>query len=602
MAKQTEPTPVTAAVPAAAPEGYTVLARRYRPQHFAELIGQEHVARALENALKSNRVAHAYLFTGARGVGKTSTARILAKALNCERGPTLNPCDECAICRSITTGEDVDVLEIDGASNNGVEKVREIRNNVQYRPSRARYKIYIIDEVHMLTPAAFNALLKTLEEPPPHVKFIFATTEVQKIPITILSRCQRFDFAGIAVPQIVERLRDIVAREGMKAEDEALEMVARRAGGSMRDAQSLLDQLLAFGSDRLTADQVHALLGTAGDDRVVELASAVLEHDAKRALDLLAELAGRSLQLGELLDQMMAYWRDLMVVRCAGDKAPDLSVTARHRPTLLKQASAGNLDTVLAGLDILGTTRARLKGSNHGRLLVEMALVRLARLEDLTPLSQLAQWVGQGRVDAAAAPASRPVAPPEGLKKKLTTSAENGVAAAAQVLTAETLPHIWPQILGAVGLMLANSLEKAQLPAISGPNTLVIRFPVAYNVEREYCQEPARVQRVEQTLQKITGRPWTVRVESGPQTGNETPVLPAVAPSREAENSLARARRQREEVENEPLIKRAIEILGAEVKRVDEGFNTTAPTAAPGQESVPERPDRNGAEPEAEEP
>src|SRR5438270_7295020 len=229
-------------------EGYTVLARRYRPQQFADLVGQEPVAQALTNALKSNRVAHAYLFTGARGVGKTSTARILAKALNCVRGPTATPCDACEICQSIAAGEDVDVLEIDGASNRGIDEVREIRQNVQYRPSRSRYKIYIIDEVHMLTPQAFNALLKTLEEPPPHVKFIFATTEVQKIPITILSRCQRFDFAGIGTAPIKERLRAIVENEGMRADDEALDMIARRAGGSMRDAQSLLDQLLAFGS------------------------------------------------------------------------------------------------------------------------------------------------------------------------------------------------------------------------------------------------------------------------------------------------------------------------------------------------------------------
>src|SRR3974390_2710475 len=217
---------------------YTVLARRYRPQQFAGLVGQEPVAQALMNALQSNRVAHAYLFTGARGVGKTSTARILAKALNCVQGPTGTPCDECDLCKAIASGEDIDVLEIDGASNRGIDEVREIRQNVQFRPSRARYKIYIIDEVHMLTGPAFNALLKTLEEPPPHVKFIFATTDVQKIPITILSRCQRFDFAGITSAKIAACLKRVVAAEGMQADDDALMIVARRAGGSMRDAQS----------------------------------------------------------------------------------------------------------------------------------------------------------------------------------------------------------------------------------------------------------------------------------------------------------------------------------------------------------------------------
>src|SRR5947208_11839019 len=217
---------------------YTVVARRYRPRQFADLIGQEPVAQALRNALTSDRVAHAYLCTGARGVGKTSTARILAKALNCVHGPTTTPCGECEMCRAIASGDDVDVLEIDGASNRGIDEVREIRQNVQFRPSRARYKVYIIDEVHMLTAPAFNALLKTLEEPPPHVKFIFATTEASKIPITILSRCQRFDFAGIHLPSIVERLKQIVAAEGVSAEPKALALLARRANGSMRDSQS----------------------------------------------------------------------------------------------------------------------------------------------------------------------------------------------------------------------------------------------------------------------------------------------------------------------------------------------------------------------------
>ncbi|HKB42306.1 MAG TPA: DNA polymerase III subunit gamma/tau, partial [Gemmataceae bacterium] len=579
MAKQKAPPTVPDEPPAS--QGYTVLARRYRPQHFAELVGQEHVARALENALKSNRVAHAYLFTGARGVGKTSTARILAKALNCERGPTTQPCDECAICKSIATGEDVDVLEIDGASNNGVERVREIRANVQYRPSRARYKIYIIDEVHMLSVAAFNALLKTLEEPPPHVKFIFATTEVQKIPITILSRCQRFDFAGIGTAPIKDRLREIVQNEGMQADDEALDMIARRAGGSMRDAQSLLDQLLAFGSDRVTADQVHALLGTAGDDRVVELATAVLERDVKRGLDLLDTLTGRSLQLGELLDQLMTYWRDLMVVRCAGAEAPDLSVPSRHRETMVKQANALSLETILAGLDILNGARARLRNSNHGRLLVEMALVRLARLEDLVPVSQLVQSLSQAgslRRDepAGSLSSARTVAPPEGLKKKLTALAENGTHTAPLALTAETLPEVWQRVLISVGPLFASQLNKSNFHAIFGPNTLVIRFPAGYDKEREHCQAPDRVRKVEETLQKVTGRAWTLRVEAGGAPANGASAEASGQPPRETENSLTRARRQREEAENEPLIRRAIEVLGAQLVRVDEGFNTAA--------------------------
>ena len=581
--------------PEAAPQGYTVLARRYRPQTFEEVVGQEPVARALANAIKANRVAHAYLFTGARGVGKTSTARILAKSLNCEHGPTPTPCGTCAICQSIAAGDDVDVLEIDGASNRRIDEVRDIRANVQYRPSRARYKIYIIDEVHMLTKEAFNALLKTLEEPPPHVKFIFATTEVEKVPITILSRCQRFDFAGISLPRIVERLRSIVEREGLKADEVALELVARRAGGSMRDAQSLLDQLLAFGGERLTADAVHHLLGTAGDDRVAGLAAAVLEKGPKQALELLDEACLGGLQLGELVDQLIGYWRDLMVVQCAGAEGRDLSVPSRHRPALEKQARALTLDTILAGLEILNATRGRLRGSNHARTLVEMALVRLGRLGDLVSLAQMAQWVSHRPADAAPAPggrASRPtlaaassqVAPPEGVKKKAPTDGLEGAADGPVGLTPETLPAVWGQVLNNVGGILARDLEKGEGLAISGPNTLVLRFSATYNHSREHCQGPARVAQVEAALRNLTGRAWTFRVEasSAPAAG---PLTTLGAP---AEEAPARPRHNpREEAEKLPLIQRAREVLGATVQRVDDGFGE-APEAPAGRPATPE--------------
>ncbi len=263
---------------------YVVVARRYRPQGFGELIGQEHVSQALSNAIATHRVGHAYLFTGARGTGKTSTARIFAKALNCVNGPTAEPCNQCDSCQSISTGDDVDVLEIDGASNRGIDEIRQLRQNVNVRPSRARFKIYIIDEVHMLTREAFNALLKTLEEPPEHVKFIFCTTEATKIPITILSRCQRFDFAGISTRAIFDRLRQIVEAEGVQAEDEALEVLARRAAGSMRDSQSLLEQLLSFASERITVADVHGMLGTAGDQRLTAMVKNLVERNAAAAL------------------------------------------------------------------------------------------------------------------------------------------------------------------------------------------------------------------------------------------------------------------------------------------------------------------------------
>lgn len=558
---------------------YTVLARRYRPQQFADLVGQEAVARALVNALQSGRVAHAYLFTGARGVGKTSTARILAKALNCEKGPTPTPCDQCDTCQRIATGDDVDVLEIDGASNRGIDEVREIRQNVAFRPSRSRYKIYIIDEVHMLTTPAFNALLKTLEEPPSHVKFIFATTEVQKIPVTILSRCQRFDFTGIGTPRIVERLREIVAAEGMQADDEALERIARRAGGSMRDAQSLLDQLLAFGGDRLAIEQVHQLLGTAQDERVVALASAILQREPQRALELVGQIADEGLQLGELLDQLIDYWRDLMVANSAGN-GESLGIAARHRPMLVQQAQALKLDTILAGLDVLAMTKARLRGSSFGRVLVEMAVVRLARMDDLVPLTQLVQALAGGKPmetsrpvnRAAAAPSSQPSEP---LKKKPAAAPPAEPAPAVLDLSAAALETTWPEILRQLPPMLARQIEKAGIPAIIGPNSLAIRFPSEYNHERDHCQRPETTGKIADVLRKLTGRAWNLRIDSA-----SGPAVPKVAkPPDQAEPVAVRPRSARAEIEKVPLVKKALEVLDAQVLRVDEGFGAASEAA-----------------------
>jgi len=572
----------------ASPEAteYTVLARRYRPQQFSDLVGQEPVAQSLINALTSNRVAHAYLFTGARGVGKTSTARILAKALNCEKGPTATPCDACELCRSIASGEDMDVLEIDGASNRGIDEVREIRQNVQYRPSRSRYKIYIIDEVHMLTAPAFNALLKTLEEPPPHVKFIFATTEAQKIPITILSRCQRFDFAGIGSRRIVDRLRAIVAQENLKADDEALELIARRAGGSMRDAQSLLDQLLAFGGDCLTTDQVNALLGTAHEDQVAEIAAAVLEPDAKRALELLAAAADQGLQLGEFLDQLIDYWRDLMVVHSSGLENQVLSQTGANKDALLKQAQALELDTILAGLDVLVSTKNRMRNTSHGRVVLEMALIRLSRLDKLVSLSQLAQILSDSPVTAPGRPTispqlnhppARAIEPPEAEKKK--TAAESQVTAIP--LGEQTLDKIWQRVMEGLGPLQAALLAKAENVAISGPNSLVLRFPVGYNQHESQYLDATRVARIEGLLRQITGQTCNVRLEAGKAEpgGTSRPV------AEDPESSLTRSRRQRAEAEKQPLVTRAMDVLGAQIVQMDDGFGAAPVTVLPGPEA-----------------
>lgn len=572
-----------------APTEYTVVARRYRPQQLAELIGQEHVAAALVNALQSGRVAHAYLFTGARGVGKTSAARILAKALNCVEGPTPTPCDQCDSCKAIAAGEDVDVLEIDGASNNKVEEVRDLRQNVGFRPTRSRYKIYIIDEVHMLTTSAFNALLKTLEEPPPHVKFILATTEVQKIPITILSRCQRFDFAHVGPGKIFEQLKRIVEREGHAADDDALRLIARRAGGSMRDSQSLLDQLLAACPDRLTTEQVNAVLGTAGDERVAELTAAILNRDPKQALDLLARWVERGLNVAELVDQLIGYWRALMLVNCGGSDVRELPVTPSQQETITGQAQALSLDSILAGLELLSTTRARLRDTPHAQVLLEMTVVRLCRLNELLSIGQLVQALHQPTGSVSATPVRQPTNPPEsmdGSKKNGTRILEAGLngqdfttANTTLPLSLATLPELWNRLIHSLtekSPILASHLKTANLPAIFGPNSLAIRFPSGYNHAYTACAAETGIHRIQEALSKLLGHPVVVRVEqeSGPAVDNPP-----------ADHGIStRAGDRKRQLMELPLFKKAGEALGAQIWHVDEDFNplaTPRPTNEP---------------------
>jgi DNA polymerase-3 subunit gamma/tau len=425
-----------AAVPGGGPGSrYLVVARRYRPQDFSELIGQTQVAQALANAIQTHRVGHAYLFTGARGVGKTSTARILAKALNCVHGPTTSPCGQCDICQAVASGSDVDVIEIDGASNRGIDEIRQLRSNVSVRPSRARYKIYIIDEVHMLTTPAFNALLKTLEEPPEHVKFIFCTTEADKVPITVQSRCQRFDFAPIDTPSILQRLKQICAAEGVVAEDEALALIARRAAGSLRDSQSLLEQLLAFGGSQLRVQDVHALLGTANPARLGRLALAIARREAATALAELDAAVREGVDLGALAEQLLGYFRDCLVLAAGGSADLLLHVAPDDTESVRQLAGQLGIETLLAMAQILDHTLARLRQSTHVRTLVEIALVRLCKLDDLDRLPQLlARLEGSGTVSETT-PTPRPP-PPGGSsalegQKKITNLAPLGSASSA---------------------------------------------------------------------------------------------------------------------------------------------------------------------------
>jgi DNA polymerase III subunit gamma/tau len=398
---------VSASVGSGGDGKYTVVARRYRPKTFEELVGQSTVAQALISAIQSNRVGHAYLFTGARGVGKTSTARIFAKALNAsaETNGKFDPCSDIAL--AIDSGEDMDVIEIDGASNRGIDEIRQLRANAAVRPSRSRYKIYIIDEVHMLTTQAFNALLKTLEEPPGHVKFIFCTTDPEKMPITVLSRCQRFDFPPVQTDQIFQRLQFICNNEGCKADDAALRLVARRASGSMRDSQSLLEQLLSFGGNEITTEVVHAMLGTADESRLASFAERLIGRNAAGALRELDTAANEGVDVGQLAEQLLGYLRDMMTMTVGGDADLIRTANPNSAAQLAEWGKAWGTMTLLSALQLLDETIVKMRHSVQSRVLLEVALVQICNLQDLQSLSELVRAFAAGQ----SAPAVRLASP-----------------------------------------------------------------------------------------------------------------------------------------------------------------------------------------------
>lgn len=368
---------------------YVVLARKWRPRYFEEVVGQGHVAKTLKNSIAQDRVAHAYLFTGARGVGKTSTARILAKALNCHNGPSENPCYECPSCQEISQGQSIDVFEIDGASNRGINEIRELREGVRYAPHRDRYKIYIIDEVHMLTTEAFNALLKTLEEPPPHVKFVFATTEPQKIPVTILSRCQRFDFKRISQQDIVEHLLQICPNEGIQAEKAALQLIARQASGGMRDALSLMDQVISFAGQNVSEEQVTQILGVANRKHLFELSEAIIDRDAERALLALDDVHRYGYDLQQFASEMVTHLRDLMVARVVQHPERVTSLTESELNTIREPISRTTPDLLHRYFSVMIEGAQEMSRSPYPKLIFEMTLVRMCQLEPLVSIDLL---------------------------------------------------------------------------------------------------------------------------------------------------------------------------------------------------------------------
>ena len=368
---------------------YLVLARKWRPQVFEEVVGQRHITQTLQNAISQKRVAHAFLFTGARGVGKTSTARILAKALNCETGPQVNPCNHCANCQEITNGSSMDVIEIDGASNRGIDEIRELRENVRYTPAKGHYKIYIIDEVHMLTKEAFNALLKTLEEPPPHIVFIFATTEPHKIPATILSRCQRYDFKRIPLREIRESLKRIVGQEEIQISQRGLITIAQESEGSLRDAQSLLDQVIAYGGKNIRDEDIAEVLGLIDRKILNDTVEAIVDKDVARCMEIIEHVYHFGYDLQHFCRELLQYLRNLILIKVSQHPEGLIELPEEELELFKRQAEKFQFDQLNHLFSLLLRGEQEVAQSTFPRTMLEMTLIRMATLRPILPIDEM---------------------------------------------------------------------------------------------------------------------------------------------------------------------------------------------------------------------
>jgi DNA polymerase-3 subunit gamma/tau len=368
---------------------YLVLARKWRPQLFEEVVGQQHITQTLQNAISQKRVAHAFLFTGARGVGKTSTARILAKALNCEKGPQINPCGQCTNCQEVTHGTSMDVIEIDGASNRGIDEIRELKENVRYTPAKSRYKIYIIDEVHMLTKEAFNALLKTLEEPPPHIIFIFATTEPHKIPATILSRCQRYDFKRIPFREVIGSLKRIVEEEKIQISQRGLLSIAQESEGSLRDAQSLLDQVIAYAGKNIRDEDIAEVLGLIDRKILNDTIEAIVNRDVERCMEVIEVVYHFGYDLQHFCRELLQYLRNLILIKVSQHPEGLMELPEEELELFKRQAEKFQFDQLNHLFSLLLKGEQEIAQSTFPRTMLEMTLIRMATLRPILPIDEI---------------------------------------------------------------------------------------------------------------------------------------------------------------------------------------------------------------------
>lgn len=518
---------------------YISLYRKYRSQTFDDVVGQDHVTQTLQNAINLGRIGHAYLFCGSRGTGKTSVARLLAKAVNCEKGPTSTPCNECDACKSITDGSAVDVVELDAASNRGIDDIKEIRDNVKYPPMHLRYKVFVIDEAHQLSDAAKDAFLKTLEEPPAHAIFVLATTEAHEIPSTIRSRCQQFDFRRGSVADVAKRLRHVLDKEGREADDAAVDVLARNARGSWRDSLSLLEQVLSFTTERVTIEHVNTVLGTVDDDVLFEVSDVIAREDAAAAFELAGKLIHEGKDVRELVKAIAGHFRDLLAAS-VGASGPETSIKAGER------ARQFGRDRLVSLIELFATAERELRFNDQHRLALEMAFLRAicgpAQPQVAQQPAYAAQPVQQPRPVAPAPVTPRPAAPAPP-RREVTPTAKPVELPAAEISSpvepvAPPIPmdgdvgmvrvrQAWPRILRHIKdvqrkNLLIGTLREAEVVAVEG-EVIHLGFDPKWKFHVQSVQQPANVEIISHACEAVLGRRFRIKADVAQEQSEALP-------------------------------------------------------------------------------
>ena len=555
---------------------YIVLSRRYRPKAFDEIVGQKHVVTTLVNALQSDRVAHAYLFAGPRGVGKTSMARILSKALNCQKGTTDTPCNKCSTCNSITNGNDIDVLEIDGASNRGIDEIRNIRQNVGYAPAVSKHKIYIIDEVHMLTKEAFNALLKTLEEPPEHVKFIFATTSPSRVPDTVQSRCQRFDFKNISIADISDRLSQICKAENIAAEKEVLQSIAKYARGGLRDSESILDQLASFCHEKITLRDVYDIFGVVSEEKLSSLINSFIEKNPESSIVIFHDIIDSGKDIEGFIDQLLLYLRDLLLVSVRKKERDTIETVSGDIDLLRMQSSSFSPDTLMYMFQIISEAKTKTRDLLQQKIYLEVLFVKLATMEELRPLSSVLDKIegmkkmfegNEGNVDKVVsirdADVRVPVKP--GIPEK---PSHDYVALNKKVNPDNSFADTWKKVMIEILAKKKTTwalLQNARVLNIDD-NEAIVEVPKNYLIHKERLEKPEEKRIIDGCLKKVTGKKIRVRFVVSKND------IKVVDNKRSSHGVVQEGKNKKsdDDIKNEPMVKKAIEFFDGSIVNVRE--------------------------------